>query len=381
MISGIPILVREPSEYLYSELASLKRVSREARQRRLMLETLGSDAGLTEASIDRHRNNIDAEIARSDAFLALLGPAISARDDESRRSLGARVSGWTLEALVPFLLRDWTNTSELVDIRDRICVSLRRALADLSGKSAVFPGCGAGGLLARLAPEFGRVLGFDLTLPALKAARDLLDGKDLDLALPRAISEAGHVALRGENSGSANPHVMVAAMDAFDTAFADGSVDCVITAFLLDLIPEPRRLADEIHRILRDDGVWINYGPSGPLKALWRFDQAEGAAFFEATGFRVISAEAFRTTHLDVSRDFPSWSFQNHLCYLTSARKTAQTGKRPIAMAPIPAELARIVPQHFPAAQLIQRQSLVPKRRARPYYAMKAFHHACKAPR
>ena len=110
-------------------------------------------------------------------------------------------------------------------------------------------------------------------------------------------------------------------MDAFDAAFADGSVDCVITAFLLDLIPEPRRLADEIHRILRDDGVWINYGPSGPLKALWRFDQTEGAAFFEATGFSVISAEAFRTTHLDVSRDFPSWSFQNHLCYFDIGEK------------------------------------------------------------
>ena len=60
---------------------------------------------------------------------------------------------------------------------------------------------------------------------------------------------------------------MLAAMDAFDTVFADGSVDCVVTAFLLDLIPEPRRLADEIHRILRDKGVWINHGPSGPLSA------------------------------------------------------------------------------------------------------------------
>jgi ubiquinone/menaquinone biosynthesis C-methylase UbiE len=52
-------------------------------------------------------------------------------------------------------------------------------------------------------------------------------------------------------------------MDALDTAFADGSVACVVTSFLIDLIPEPRKLASEIHRILCDDGVWINYGPSG----------------------------------------------------------------------------------------------------------------------
>jgi SAM-dependent methyltransferase len=330
VISGIPILVREPSEYLYSELTSLKRVAREARQRGQMLATLGSDAGLTEASIDRHRDVVAAEIARSDAFLALLGPAVSAWANEPRRSLGARISGWTLEALVPFLLRDWTNTSELIEIKNRISLALRRAFADLSGKSAVFPGCGAGGLLALLAPEFGRVVGCDLTLPALKAARDLLDGKNLDLALPRAISEAGLATLRRNDSGPATPFVQVVAMDAFDAAFADASVDCVVTAFLLDLIPEPRRLAGEIHRILRDDGVWINYGPSGPLKALWRFDRAEGAAFFEATGFSVITAEAFRTTHLDVSGDFPSWSFQNHVCYLTSARKATDAGNRPV---------------------------------------------------
>jgi SAM-dependent methyltransferase len=358
VISGIPILVREPSEYLNSELASLKRVSREARQRREVLEILASDAGLPEVSIDRHRDTIDAEIARAEKFLTLLGSAVPAQADQSQPSLGARVSGWTLEALVPFLLRDWTNTTELDGIKDRIGVALGHAFADFSAKSAVFPACGAGGLMSRLAPEFGQVLGFDLTLPALRAARDLLDGKALDLALPRTLNKAGRVTLRGNNSESANSPVVLAAMDAFDTALADGSVDCVITAFLLDLIPEPRRLADEIHRILCDNGVWINYGPSGPLKALWRFDQTESAAFFEAAGFSVIDAEVFRTTHLDVSRDCPSWSFQNHICYLTSARKTGQAGSWRIPTAPSPAEVSQIVPRHFPGAHLVQRQSL-----------------------
>jgi SAM-dependent methyltransferase len=358
VISGIPILMREPSEYLRSELASLRRVSREARQRRETLEMLRSDAGLPEVSIDRHRNIIDAEIARAETFLALLEPVISAQADDSQRSLGARGSGWTLEALVPFLLRDWTNTSELDGIKDRVGAALRHAFTDISGISVVFPACGAGGLLAKLAPEFGQVLGFDLTLPAIKAARDLLDGKSFDLALPRTINEAGRVTLRGNGSEAAGPHAVVAAMDAFDTAFDDGSVDCVITAFLVDLIAEPLSLADEIHRILRDDGVWINCGPSGPLKALWRFDRTESAAYFEAAGFSVIAAEAFRTTHLDVSRDCPSWGFHSHICYLTSARKTGQAGQRPSATIPGPAELPQIVPRHFPGAQLIQRERL-----------------------
>jgi SAM-dependent methyltransferase len=362
VISGIPILMREPSEYLRSELAALRRASREARHRREGLELLKSDAGLPDVSTDRHRDIVDAEIARAEAFLALLEPAVSAQADASRQSPGARSPGWTLEALVPFLLRDWTNTSELDGIRDRVAAALGRAFTDLSGKSAVFPACGAGGLLAKLAPEFGEVVGFDLTLPALKAGRDLLDGKSFDLALPRVINEAGRVMLRGENSEAVGPHAVLAAMDAFNTAFADGSVDCVITAFLIDLIAEPLRLADEIHRILRDDGVWINWGPSGSLKALWRFDQTETAAYFEAAGFSVIGVEAFRTTHLDVSRECPFWGFHNLICYLASARKTVRktgrAGKGPSLTTAGPARLPQAVPRHFPGAQIIQRQKL-----------------------
>ena len=89
----------------------------------------------------------------------------------------------------------------------------------------------------------------------------------------------------------------------FDTAFTHDSVDCVVTCFLIDLIPYLRKLADEIHRILSPNGIWINYGPSGPLRALWRFDQSEGGAFLEASGFQVVQASAHRATYLDLSRD------------------------------------------------------------------------------
>ena len=91
-------------------------------------------------------------------------------------------------------------------------------------------------------------------------------------------------------------------MDALDTAFADRSIDCV---FLTDILADPRALADEVHRVLPDNGVWINYGPSGNnLKALWRFDQTEAEAFFKTAGFTVVQAEARRGTNLDISSSF-----------------------------------------------------------------------------
>jgi SAM-dependent methyltransferase len=255
-------------------------------------------------------------------------------------------------------LRDWTNTSELEAIGTRIGAALKRVFPEPSGISVVFAACGAGGLLAEVPPEFERVLGFDLTFPVLRAARHLLDGGSFDMVLPRAINQTGHVTLRRREGRPSSRHIELVAMDALDTGFADGSVACVVTSFLIDLFPEPRKLANEIHRVLCNDGIWINYGPSGPLQAFFRFDQTESAAFLDAAGFTVIGAEAYRTTYLDLSRHCPSWSFQNHICYLTTARKTGAAREDLVRRMPNAAEIPQIVPQHFPGAILSYRHNL-----------------------
>jgi SAM-dependent methyltransferase len=360
VIAGVPVLVSEPIAYLRSELDSLARAYRDASQRREMLDS-GHDAGLTPVSLARHRDVINAEIAQIEVFLALLEPAAGVLQqigETAEETLGVRRSGWAFDGLIPYLLRDWTNTSELEAASSMIGASVKQMFPDPSGKTIAVAGCGAGGLLPRLSPDFERVLGFDLTLAILNAARHLLDGKSLDLALPRSISKGGHICLRNRGAPSAASHVEVLAMDAFDMAFANGSIDCIITSFLVDLIPDPLRLAVEIHRVLCDDGVWINYGPSGPLKALWRFDQTECAAFFQAAGFTVVQSDACRATYLDLSRDCPSWSFQNHMCYLTSARKSGQPIAAAQTTALTEAELPDVVPQFFPRANLIRRRSL-----------------------
>jgi SAM-dependent methyltransferase len=351
--------VREPAAYLRSELALLTRTSHDAARRKDSLDRIGRDAGLPDASLDRHRDVLNTEIAQAETFLALLEGAAEASGHGAGAGLSARApSGWTTESLLPYLLRDWTNTSELEAVNARIGAALDEVLPEPSGKSVVFAACGAGGLLAEVTQGFERVVGFDLTLPILRAARHLLDGKSLDIALPRAINAAGRITLRKRDAQPVDSRVEVIAMDAFDTAFADGSVDCVITSFMIDLLTDPTKLADEIYRILSHDGVWINYGPSGPPKAFWRFDRVETAAFLEAAGFTVVGAESYRTTYLDLSRDCPSWSFQNHVCYLTWARKTGRRGARARLASPPPAELADIIPVHFPGASLIERRRL-----------------------
>ncbi|HYK26194.1 MAG TPA: hypothetical protein VEV18_08040, partial [Steroidobacteraceae bacterium] len=196
-IAAIPLLVREPAAYLRSELAQLTRTSHEAHRRKDSLEKIGRDAGLPDQSLDRHRDVLNTEIAQAETLLALLEGAAEALADDTGAGSSARPpSGWTTESLIPYLIRDWTSTTELEAVSARIGAALEQSFPDPSGKSVVFAACGAGGLLAEMATGFERVVGFDLTLPILRAARHLLDGKSLDIALPRASHPAGRITLR-----------------------------------------------------------------------------------------------------------------------------------------------------------------------------------------
>ena len=275
VVAGIPLLVREPAAYFRAERDSLVEVARSARQFKGRLDQIEPYACLPAPAIERHRNVLGVEAAQAETLLALLEPSAWAFEEPSESQGGAQAirPGWSFDTLMPYVLRDWSNSPELEVTSSRIGGALERAFPHPAGKSIVFAGCGAAGLLAKIPVGFGRALGFDLTLPIVAAARHLLDGNTLDLALPRVLNETGGILLRRHDLQRATSSVELVAMDALETAFADRSVDCVVTVFLTDILADPRSLALEIYRILSDGGVWINYGPSGNnLKALWRFD-------------------------------------------------------------------------------------------------------------
>jgi SAM-dependent methyltransferase len=334
-------------------------MAHEARRRRELLDADRRYAALPAASLARHRDVSETEEAQAEALLALIetpdlepGPGDGPPGDDAGETQVVR-PGWDIETMLPYLWRDWGGGSELRDTSSRIGDALRRAFPDPRGKSVVFAGCGAAGLLAETPPGFARVVGFDLTLPILAAARRLLGGLTLEFPLPRTLNKTRRVALRRRDCRPDEAAAELLAMDVLDTGFPDGSVDCLVSVFLTDILPDPRPLADEIRRILKKNGVWINYGPSGNnLKALWRFDQTEGPAFFESAGFAVIEAEAHRVTNLDVRSACPPVSFRNVVCYLTVMRKAGQAEQRLSESPPGPDKLPAIVPRHFPGAHL-----------------------------
>src|SRR5258708_13977317 len=116
IIAGIPLLVSEPIEYLRSELELLNRAVRDGKRRRGMLDKGGRDTGLTKASLDRHRDVIDAELARAATFLSLLEPVakmLEGGPGSSAESRGVGGSGWVFVSFVRYVLRRWAGTTEL----------------------------------------------------------------------------------------------------------------------------------------------------------------------------------------------------------------------------------------------------------------------------
>ena len=357
LISGIPILIADPAAYLNAQMSFLTQTKIRAGQRLQYLNELVPSPNLPEICIDRHRDVTECELFQCETLLSLFESEAELFSSVEKSGSAQRTYGWSFSALIPYLVRDWSSTFELNEAQSLIGASLQDIFGDCEGKSIAVAGCGAGGLLTAIPPSFSRVVGFDLSLPILRAAAHLLDGQLLRMPWPHILAESGEIVL-GPHGGSAPWRGVVAAMDALNTAFPDGALDCVITSFLLDLIPEPQRLAGEIRRILAEDGVWMNYGPSGPLKSTWRFDNAECQAFFETAGFEPLLAKSHRTTYLDLSRDFPIWSSHNHICYLTGARKGRAPQEPARLVSKIPPRVERAVPRHYPAAELIKRQVL-----------------------
>jgi SAM-dependent methyltransferase len=365
-VDGLTVLVREPIAYLRTELAAFHNECDAAKQRRNMIEQIARELDLSRVAIGRHHAVIDAKIARGESFAALLEPAARVSRDfaevsaKTGGSFGFRQFGWSFQNLLPYLMRDWTNTSELQAAQGIIGALLREAIPDPSDKTIAFAACGAAGLAATLPHAFGRVVAYDLSLPILAAARKLLGGSNLDMAVPHFVNAQGKIRLSGRHPEQGMAEVELAAMDALATAFIDGAVDCVVTSFVMDLMPDPRMLANEINRILGEGGIWINYGPYGSQDAWWCFSETEGAAFFAAAGFEVLRSSKHRTSYLDLTQTDSEANYQSHMCCATLCRKSGPGNVRSAKASLMPGELPQVIPDHFPGAHLIHQQRLGP---------------------
>ena len=120
-------------------------------------------------------------------------------------------------------------------------------------------GCSVGRGLARLARGAELTVGLDRSAGALRLARRLLRGEQVEYG--RRTSGRAYVSARVQAGSEAVPAVQLICGDALDPPFAPGSFDRVAALNLLDNVSSPRVLLHQLHQLAAPGGEILLSSP------------------------------------------------------------------------------------------------------------------------
>lgn len=160
--------------------------------------------------------------------------------------------GWGIDELLPYFYQDWYGTKQF----SIVCQHFESAMHLCEDRGAlVVLGAGACGLAHHLSRYFEQSTAVDIAMPALMLAKHLMDGNTLTFHLEQARWEQIKL-----SAPLTHPHKLeFVVADAMNTPFQESSVSAVVTQYMLDFIPNVEWFMDEVRRILKPKGVWINF--------------------------------------------------------------------------------------------------------------------------
>ncbi|MGR9052890.1 MAG: class I SAM-dependent methyltransferase, partial [Gammaproteobacteria bacterium] len=183
-------------------------------------------------------------------------------------------------------------------------------------------GAGACGLLHGLADRFQFSYALDLSLPTLSAAKRLIEGERLVFHLEQADWQRIELL---PPPPLTNP-IRYLAADVMNMPFKNASMSVVVTQYMLDFASDPGRLTEEIYRILKPGGIWINF--SNPFRVLddpielGRRKLNELPAYFETFGFDTVSLENKRFTLLNMEKIVAEVGNNKNLVHFFTLKKS-----------------------------------------------------------
>ncbi len=266
VIAGIPVLCHRPFAVLAAALIEIQMESRHIEQARSGLESPPSPAAGRAGFIQRGRGVLNAQESNLNVVRSYMSPIAEYLRDQHIPSLSsidwiaAHTRGCDPISMLPYFYQDWANTSEFARVRSLLLDALLQHSPDR--ESLLVLGAGACGIVRAGSAHFAATYGVDLSLPTLLIARGLLRGASLLLHVPSAQWRAATVV--GAPPGPGDTRLITA--DAATLPFADASVSAVVTQYLMDIVGNPLAVVEEIGRVLKPGGLWINY--SAPFNVL-----------------------------------------------------------------------------------------------------------------
>lgn len=295
VLQGVPWLVPQPLQHLQEwrqrYLLLLRRDEQIERELRERLQ----DAGLSRAAWSRLARLAAGVGAQRRNLYALLAPLrlASATKLATLQALQAHAApGQDPARCFVNLHRDWVWG----DVENRSMVAIVRDFADSEplGRLLV-PGAGAGRLAYDMHQDLAPASTTALEINPLLAwsLRRLAAGDALNLIeFPCAPRTADDVAVPRELRAPAAARSGFAVLlgEVLHAPFEPGSFDTIVTAWLIDTLPEALpQLARRIARLLRPGGRWINIGapPLGLADPAENLTCAEVGPVLGANGFSI----------------------------------------------------------------------------------------------
>lgn len=211
-------------------------------------------------------------------------------------------AGQGLQGYFPNLVRDWASSH---GENEASLAVLDAALGPKSAGRTLVLGAGAGRLAydfhqTRQVPTGGETIAADINPLFVYSMKRLFAGETLEICefpvAPRDL-EASKGAIRScKAPKAAGPGLDVVFADAFALPFADGTLDTVITPWLVDIVPHRfESMVREINRVLKTGGSWVNTGSFN-----FRLSEVSDRVTPEE-GLDALRTEGFAVEH--VSRD------------------------------------------------------------------------------
>lgn len=219
-------------------------------------------------------------------------------------TLAAQRIGWPPKALLPYFVEDWAPSSSFERAAARITRSVDEYALDR--QVALVMGAGACGMVRALSGTFERSIGVEVCLPTLLVARSLFEGGQVQVALhAQQDTLADYPIVTVPPTPLSIAGVDLVAASILDLPYANDSISLVITQYVLDVVPDCARVAHEANRVLRDGGIWINYGPPfrlpGDPEELGKRPPNEMPEFVRWFGFECLSGELLRHDYLNMT--------------------------------------------------------------------------------
>lgn len=326
-VGGLPWLLAEPRARLADWRQRHHLLVRELEEgARLAVEPLARPglSAPTRERLLRRRDAFVAQVALVGALLAPLDLSAPLARYETHLALRTRLPPeQDLHSYHANLFRDWCWGGEENEASFRFVESL---LAGRSPGRLLVPGAGA----CRLAFDVHERLGpsatvaLDINPMLLLAASALTSGRGVTLyEFPIAPRRGADAALRRELEPvrGARAGLQLAFGDVSRAPFMPGSFDTVLTAWLVDIVPQPLAdLATQVNELLAVGGRWINFGSLafGQQDAALRHGPEEIGPLLESAGFGdVFSAES----ELPYMRSAASRHARHELVFGFSAEK------------------------------------------------------------